>query len=357
MIILTYLNSLYIKKFRAINNLELNHLSRINILVGDNNCGKTSVLEAISLFQNPTDISNILINCSKRGRGLVSTFDLFLEVFPRENENRSIEITSTVKSIPYNLNIEGKLVETLNAELVPSYDNDEYYEEISVENRVFDGNIKLKKYEELIENKGIKISEEGTYSIISDSTSQIINMVYVTPYDYLRNKLINDTVKIIKCGEKEEIVKLLKMFDSNIEGFEILPERNKTLGIYIKHNKYGLMSLSSFGDGVKKILILSSSVVSAKNGILLIDEIETAIYKSIMKDVFGWLINACKIYKVQLIATTHSLEVIDAFIETTSNIDKLTCFRLEHHDDYIYTNRLGGQKLKDIRCILGQDVR
>ncbi|MGL5347000.1 MAG: AAA family ATPase [Peptostreptococcaceae bacterium] len=354
---MTYLNSLYIKKFRAINNLELNHLSRINILVGDNNCGKTSVLEAISLFQNPTDISNILINCSKRGRGLVSTFDLFLEVFPRENENRSIEITSTVKSVPYNLNIEGKLVETLNAELVPSYDNDEYYEEISVENRVFDGSIRLKKYEELVENKEIKICEERTSSIISDSTSQIINMVYVTPYDYLRNKLISDTVKIIKCGEKEEIVKLLKMFDNNIEGFEILPEKNKTLGIYIKHNKYGLMSLSSFGDGVKKILILSSSVVSAKNGILLIDEIETAIYKSIMKDVFGWLINACKIYKVQLIATTHSLEVIDAFIETANNIDKLTCFRLEHHDNYIYTNRLGGQKLKDIRCILGQDVR
>lgn len=357
MINLTYLNSLYIKKFRAINNLDLNHLSRINILVGDNNCGKTSVLEAISLFQNPSDISNILINCSKRGRGLVSTFDLFLEIFPRDNSNKSIEITSIINSVPYNLSIEGNLVETLNSELVPCFDNDEYFEEISVENRVFEGSFKVKKNMEVINSNDVKIYEERTSSIVSDSSSQIINMVYVTPYDYLRNRLINDTVKIIKCGEKEEIINLLKMFDNNIEGFEVLPQKNKTFGIYIKHNKYGLMSLSSFGDGVKKILTLASSVVSAKNGILLIDEIETAIYKSILKDVFGWLINACKIYKVQLIATTHSLEVIDAFIETSKNIDKLTCFRLEHHDDYIYTNRLGGQKLKDIRCILGQDVR
>ena len=69
------------------------------------------------------------------------------------------------------------------------------------------------------------------------------------------------------------------------------------------------------------------------------------------------IVNACKIYKVQLIATTHSLEVIDAFIQTSKNIDKLTCFRLEHYNENIYSNRLAGQKLKDVRCILGQDVR
>lgn len=352
---MTYLNSLYINKFRAIKNLELKHLSRINILVGDNNCGKTSVLEAISLFQNPADISNILINCSKRGRGTVPAFDLFLEMFPRDSEKREIDITSTIKSLSYSLNIKGELIESFNSELVPCFDDDEYYEEISIENRVFEGDIKVSN--SLDVEKKIKIFEERTSPILSDSSTQIINIIYVTPYDYLKNRIINDTVKIIRCGEKEEIINLLKIFDNKIEGFEILPEKNKTFSIYIKHQKYGLMNLSSFGDGVKKVLTLASSVVSARDGILLIDEIETAIYKNILKDVFDWLIKACKIYKVQLIATTHSLEVIDAFIDSMNNIDKLTCFRLEHHEDYIYTNRLNGQKLKDIRCILGQDVR
>ncbi|MGL6065097.1 MAG: AAA family ATPase [Fusobacteriaceae bacterium] len=225
---MTYLNNLYIKKFRAINNLELKHLSRINILVGDNNCGKTSVLEAISLFQNHADISNILINCSKRGRGSVPTFDLFLEIFPRDNENKEIDITSTIKSVPHSLNIKGNLIETFNSELIPSFEDDEYYEEVSVENRVFEGHIKVSKNLDIITNKKIKIFEERTTPILSDSSTQIINIVYVTPYDYLRNRLINDTVKIIKCGEKEEIVNLLKMFDNKIEGFEVLPEKNKT---------------------------------------------------------------------------------------------------------------------------------
>jgi len=354
---LTYLNSLSIKNFRGINNLELNSLSNINILVGDNNCGKTSVLEAISLFQNPLEINNILTSCCKRGRDIISIFDLFLEMFPRENINKNIEIVSSINSVLYNLNINGKLIERINPNLYRCIENDEYFDENCFESRIFKGRIKVKKNMEVINEKEINLSEEKIQSTLGDLSNQIINMVYVSPYDYLYNRLIDDTINVIKSGEKEEVIKLLKILDNNIEDFNVLKSKNKPSSIYIKHSKYGFMSLSSFGDGVKKILTLASAVVSAKNGILLIDEIETAIYKNILNDVFGWLINACKIYKVQLIATTHSLEVIDAFIQTSKNIDKLTCFRLEHYDNSIYSNRLGGQKLKDVRCILGQDVR
>jgi len=354
---LTYLNSLSIKNFRGINNLELNNLSNINILVGDNNCGKTSVLEAISLFQNPLEINNILTSCCKRGRDIISIFDLFLEMFPRENINKNIEIISSINSVLYNLNINGKLIERINPNLYRCIENDEYFDENYFENRIFKGRIKVKKNTEVINEKEINLSEEKIQSTLGDLSNQIINMVYVSPYDYLYNRLIDDTINVIKSGEKEEVIKLLKILDNNIEDFNVLKSKNKPSSIYIKHSKYGFMSLSSFGDGVKKILTLASAVVSAKNGILLIDEIETAIYKNILNDVFGWLINACKIYKVQLIATTHSLEVIDAFIQTSKNIDKLTCFRLEHYNENIYSNRLAGQKLKDVRCILGQDVR
>ena len=354
---LTYLNSLSIKNFRGINNLELNNLSNINILVGDNNCGKTSVLEAISLFQNPLEINNILTSCCKRGRDIISIFDLFLEMFPRENINKNIEIISSINSVLYNLNINGKLIERINPNLYRCIENDEYFDENYFESRIFKGRIKVKKNTEVINEKEINLSEEKIQSTLGDLSNQIINMVYVSPYDYLYNRLIDDTINVIKSGEKEEVIKLLKILDNNIEDFNVLKSKNKPSSIYIKHSKYGFMSLSSFGDGVKKILTLASAVVSAKNGILLIDEIETAIYKNILNNVFGWLLNACKIYKVQLIATTHSLEVIDAFIQTSKNIDKLTCFRLEHYNENIYSNRLAGQKLKDVRCILGQDVR
>ncbi len=56
------LNQLEISGFRGLS-LELNHLKKINLLVGDKPCGKTSVLEALSLMcqpQNPSEWINML---------------------------------------------------------------------------------------------------------------------------------------------------------------------------------------------------------------------------------------------------------------------------------------------------------
>ena len=41
-----------VKGFRGIRNLTLRNLSTVNLLVGDNNCGKTSVLESMMLLTN-----------------------------------------------------------------------------------------------------------------------------------------------------------------------------------------------------------------------------------------------------------------------------------------------------------------
>ncbi len=44
------LEKLKIENFRCFKSFELNHLSRVNLVVGKNNSGKTTILEAIKLF-------------------------------------------------------------------------------------------------------------------------------------------------------------------------------------------------------------------------------------------------------------------------------------------------------------------
>lgn len=39
------INSINIETFRGINNLKLDNLAEVNILTGDNNSGKTSILK------------------------------------------------------------------------------------------------------------------------------------------------------------------------------------------------------------------------------------------------------------------------------------------------------------------------
>ena len=51
-----YIKEICIDSFRGIENLCLSELSQINIITGDNNCGKTSILEVIDSFRQPDDI-------------------------------------------------------------------------------------------------------------------------------------------------------------------------------------------------------------------------------------------------------------------------------------------------------------
>ena len=41
------------------------------------------------------------------------------------------------------------------------------------------------------------------------------------------------------------------------------------------------MPLSTYGDGIKKVIALAGRIADAQNGILLIDEIETSIHTSL----------------------------------------------------------------------------
>ena len=48
-----FISQLDIQAFRGIRNLDLENLANVNVLVGANNSGKTSVLEAIRFLSNP----------------------------------------------------------------------------------------------------------------------------------------------------------------------------------------------------------------------------------------------------------------------------------------------------------------
>ena len=54
-----YLSELHIDKYRGIQNLKIKGLKSVNLIVGDNNCGKTSVLEAIQLLRTSGNLANV----------------------------------------------------------------------------------------------------------------------------------------------------------------------------------------------------------------------------------------------------------------------------------------------------------
>ena len=77
------INSINIETFRGISNLKLDNLAEINILTGDNNSGKTSILEILQSLEEP-DSFKIWRTLLRRGtfinRGL-SYYEGFYDLF------------------------------------------------------------------------------------------------------------------------------------------------------------------------------------------------------------------------------------------------------------------------------------
>lgn len=108
---MSHLKKIHIKGFRGLRKANLPELTSINIFVGNNNSGKTSMLEAIELHCNPLDLRALLNVARGRDRNLMMhrslpLLDSVMWLFPvvkdmegkivsiEDVEHESIEISS-----------------------------------------------------------------------------------------------------------------------------------------------------------------------------------------------------------------------------------------------------------------------
>ena len=71
--------------------------------------------------------------------------------------------------------------------------------------------------------------------------------------------------------------------------------------------------LRSLGDGAVRLFGIALSLVSSRNGFLVIDEVENGIHHSVLRDFWAMVLQASADNDVQVLATTHSSDCIKAF--------------------------------------------
>lgn len=125
------------------------------------------------------------------------------------------------------------------------------------------------------------------------------------------------------------------------------------------------MPLSSYGDGIKKVLSIASGIARAVNGVLLIDEVETAIHSRYFEDIFRFIASACRKFGVQVFITSHSIEAIDGFLsimdyeKTTEQEDPISVVTLKKDwsSSLSYARVLSGRHVYQNREQFGFEVR
>ena len=74
------------------------------------------------------------------------------------------------------------------------------------------------------------------------------------------------------------------------------------------------------GDGMNRILAILLALVSAKDGVLLVDEIENGLHYSVQPDLWRLILHVAERANVQVFATTHSWDCIEAFQEAVTEV-------------------------------------
>ena len=362
------LQSLKIKRFRGIRDLSVENLGQINLVVGDNNCGKTSVLEAIQLFRasGSGNLANIYKIARQReslfGQNTNSIYEDFICMFPRNNEKLEIEMNGVIDKTQVTYRISGEeskiLIDAREADsstrrIIEESGND-------IETDLFKGEV-IYECNESIEKEEINFNRYSKISGTSVFLNDCNRIEYVSPFEHLRGNTISLIVK--NDNYKEICLKALQLFDSDIEDMMIFRSDVGNRPIeYLKHKKLGNMTLSTYGDGIKKVLVLANAIARADGGILLIDEIETAIHKKYYDDIFRFVVKACKTFHVQAFITTHSLEAIDGLLETQDyeeqNLeDDIMVVTLKRQNDRTYSRVMPGRKVAENREAFGFEVR
>ena len=155
-------------------------------------------------------------------------------------------------------------------------------------------------------------------------------------------------------------IQLLQTFDPEIKSFESEKFSGNSHTIFLEHADFATkVPLECFGEGMKRAFVLIASAAAARDGLLLVDEIETGLHFSAMLRTMKALILAAQAFNVQIFLTTHSLEAIDALLDAareTDSISEMAGFSL-NADKTKQPKRFDGQMMQRLRFERGFEVR
>ena len=320
------IESLKIKNFKNLNGLEIPKLSQINLIAGKNNVGKSTLLEAIAIYTNPSQIIEIL---EERGEFYSLRDKNEIEIITQNTNTFSSLFTDRNEEVS-----ENNVIEISDKENTLSI-HFSYYREITEENN----GETIQKTEPVNPNtdiilediqKAIIINKQNTYNFfirlnrnlnilpIRFKTNGNSNTIIRLSTKLLNNIQIAQLFDKITLTEKEDnVIEALQIIEENIERLVFIgenPYRDRVPIVKLRGNNKRF-PLKSMGDGINHILTIILALVNCENGYLLIDEIDNGLHYSVQENLWRVIFDLAKKLNIQVFATTHSNDCINSFTE------------------------------------------
>ena len=323
------INSLEITNFRCFERFEARDLARVNLLVGMNNSGKTSLLEAIELWAargGPYAAQVLQGILERRGeyhrtmephqpelsfpvrhlfRGHALELDQWLEIAARHGDMvRPIRATFRSRGTGHP-----------DQSILPGLD------EADADGKPVENPSHLLIGKSSSEGYGLRLRPDGTFRGTRFQGIPPQKDVYPTRFVTTQSLAPSEVAilfgEYVLTEEEQRIVSALQIIEPSIERLALAvgdvnhgPER---AGIVVKcTGQTQRIPIGSMGDGIWRMLALALGLVGTRGGILLVDEIDTGLHFSVMTRMWRLIIETAQRLDVQVFATSHSRDCYES---------------------------------------------
>ncbi len=330
-----------IENFRGIEHLKIDGFHQVNLFVGENGCGKSTILEGLFLLTGPTNPGLPLTINSFRSLNITGE-NLWSLFFNKLNIYSNIEISGELKKpeekrkLLIKPSIEGTLAAT-------TMEKARIEEKISRAKNSFSTFVPVVnglQMEYQLTKNGLKPHKPIITKIISDGT----NIRFVSPTNNkdkwsLKGIFIDTAPHFanIKMGfnniqikkQINEVVEILRRIEPSLNDLRL--DAYGTVLCDVGFDQ--LLPINVMGNGMSRILSIILAILNSESGIVLIDEIDNGFYHSSQDILWDTIFKSAKELNVQIFATTHSIECVKAFSRSYARIikhnDNMKLYRIE----------------------------
>lgn len=297
-----------IKNFRGIDHLKIDDFSRVNVFLGQNGSGKTSVLETLLMLSGMSNPELPQAINAIRSRG---TNGKFLDV----------------RYLFHNLVL-------LTPPEISSEQTDETKRHLTLRMPfAFDEQTQattpigqIQRSDAMVQINQVEMDFEYSAGIVSNRHKSILSFnqqglpkerklaegyqeklfASLIPASLSTANAISDLAELVKRKMKDIVVDRLLHFDDRITSVEVLSD-----GVFIGvEGVPELLPVSMHGDGMFRYLTIVAASANPMNNILLIDEIDNGLHYSAYKKLWEAIFALATSTNKQVFVTTHSKETL-----------------------------------------------
>lgn len=334
------IKSLKIFNFRCFRTTKFSGFNQINLIGGHNNAGKTALLEA--LFVNLSPRANAILALRRFRRESLEFAKNMPErawsnLFFNQNTHQPLQLVSYEENDAKYHHIEmscdaslGQFNEVFKEE--PADDDlvdlrnllsERDYTRSTLHIHLINGNKKRQLSSLVAHSKGmitkdLKLPDERKANYIPASM-RLSSSALAREYDKADIK-----------GHAANLLKAIQVIDKSIA--EIKTFNIGEPSVYLRRQGGEYLPIYLYGEAVSKATDFILRMINDPNSVLLIDEIENGIHHANQYDLWKIIFALSSICNVQIFATTHSREMIQAFADAglsdTASEDKASYFEI-----------------------------